>query len=172
MSDHPEQPKSKFRDGVKAGWHKVEDSGTLTAALSNPTPAPFNTQGSSPGATARLPSNTESAPSQGENGEDSSKGGDTAKTDTSDTAQESKSGSDVDINRYLKSTHALPDPDWQPWKIDDKSISPGPPSPLFAPSLVWVFLLFRAVNYHPPIAWNLPRYGVLDFAGGLPLAPA
>ncbi|KAF7358159.1 hypothetical protein MVEN_00864200 [Mycena venus] len=43
-------------------------------------------------------------------------------TDTSATAP-AKLGSDRDINPYLKSTHTLPDPDWQAWKIDNKSIS-------------------------------------------------
>ncbi|KAJ7105527.1 hypothetical protein C8R44DRAFT_681407 [Mycena epipterygia] len=135
MSDHPEQPKSKFCDSVKDGWHKVEDvahKGTsklkkafhLTPKRSpapslkpfrSPTPAPSNREGPPPGATPK------SAPSRVDSGEDSLKVGDTAKTDTSDTAQ-SKPGSDLNINPYLKSTHALPDPDWQAWKIDADAI--------------------------------------------------
>jgi hypothetical protein len=42
--------------------------------------------------------------------------------DTSDNVQ-SKPGSDLDINSHLKFTHALPDPDWQAWKIDGDAIS-------------------------------------------------
>ncbi|KAJ7820961.1 hypothetical protein B0H13DRAFT_1921052 [Mycena leptocephala] len=42
--------------------------------------------------------------------------------DTPDTAQ-SKPGSDLDINPYLKSTHTLPDLDWEAWNIDGDPIS-------------------------------------------------
>ncbi|KAJ7742256.1 hypothetical protein B0H16DRAFT_1563586 [Mycena metata] len=104
MSDHPEQPKSKFRDSVKDRWLKVEDVAHKgTSKLKNvfhltpkhspapspqpsrsPTPAPSNREGPPSGATA---TNPESAPSHVDNGEDSSKGGHPAQTDTSGTAQ-------------------------------------------------------------------------------------
>ncbi|KAJ7742263.1 hypothetical protein B0H16DRAFT_1563625 [Mycena metata] len=97
MSNPPEQPKSKFRDSFKAGWLKVEDvahKGTskLKKAFHrtpkpspapspqpsrSPTPAPSNREGPPSGATAINP---ESAPSRVDNGEDSSKGGDSAQT--------------------------------------------------------------------------------------------
>ncbi|KAJ7748901.1 hypothetical protein B0H16DRAFT_897122 [Mycena metata] len=120
MSNPPEQPKSKFRDSLKAGWLKVEDVAHKgTSKLKNafhrtpkhspapspqrsrsPTPAPSSREGPPPGA---IPTNPESAPSRVDNGEDSSKGGDPAQTDTS--------------------TPSEPDLNYEEWKIDSNSIS-------------------------------------------------
>ncbi|KAJ7770074.1 hypothetical protein B0H16DRAFT_238530 [Mycena metata] len=112
MSDPAKQHK---RDKLKDTGHKVASKIKKWAGITpkptptpspqpsrSPTPAPYNGEGPPPGATAINP---ESTPSRVDNGEDSSKGGDTVKTDTPDTAQ------------------SKPDPDWQAWKIDDKSIS-------------------------------------------------
>ncbi|KAJ7264566.1 hypothetical protein C8J57DRAFT_406022 [Mycena rebaudengoi] len=120
---NPKRPKP---NKLKDGWRKFSSKLSLAPSPQpsrSTTPAPFNRQGWSTGATAISPPNPERAPRHVDNGEDSLKGGDTAKTDTSDTAH-SKPSSDLDIiNLCLKSTHTLSGPDWQAWNIDGNAIS-------------------------------------------------
>ncbi|KAJ6525569.1 hypothetical protein DFH09DRAFT_172472 [Mycena vulgaris] len=106
MSDPTKQPKGdKLKDtGRKVASKFKKWAGITPKPTPTPSPQPSNQQGSFPGA-AILPSNTESAPSHVDNGEDALKGGDTAKTDTPDATQ------------------SKPEFDWQAWNIDDNAIS-------------------------------------------------
>ncbi|KAJ7231554.1 hypothetical protein C8J57DRAFT_1730144 [Mycena rebaudengoi] len=121
MSDHPMQPKTNWRGKLKEVWHKsTPKRGPAPPPPSSRStiPAPSKKQRSSPDA-AILPLLPAGAPGH-VGGGGGSLGG--AGTDTPDTTQ-SKPGSDLDINPYLKSTHTLSDPDWQAWNIDGDAIS-------------------------------------------------
>ncbi|KAJ7460420.1 hypothetical protein B0H11DRAFT_1872521 [Mycena galericulata] len=86
MSDHPKQPKATLVDRRRIP--RKRNPAPYPQPSRSTTPTPSNRQGSSPGASAILPRNPESAPRRVDNWEDSLKGGDTAKTDDkSDTAQ-------------------------------------------------------------------------------------
>ncbi|KAJ6569846.1 hypothetical protein DFH09DRAFT_430108, partial [Mycena vulgaris] len=90
MSDPPKQPKPNRRHKRKEERRKNTQKRTPAPSPQpsrSTTPAPSNRRGLSPGATGILPSNPKRAPRGFDKGADSLKGGDTAKTDKSDTAQ-------------------------------------------------------------------------------------
>ncbi|KAJ7609389.1 hypothetical protein FB45DRAFT_367112 [Roridomyces roridus] len=116
MSDHSKQPnfldkvKGRVKDGAHKALVKVTDILHSTPPRSpapSPRPAqsPTSALGPPPGATPISTPTPQSTPSGGDNGEDASKGADTAHTDTSNVAQ------------------AKTEFDWQAWNIDGNAIS-------------------------------------------------